>query len=944
MGGTRRSTPRSRGMPEPPFSPPRPAGDGEPHGLLATKLHVPSPRPGLVPRPRLVAQLDERLAAGLVLVSAPAGFGKTSLLAEWARHGDRPVAWLSLDPGDNDPARFWRYLAAAMDRVRPGIAVQIGSPTGPPSAPALDGLAMGLINALVAQPHDEVVLVLDDYHLIEAQSIHASLVFLVEHRPPELAVVLATRSDPLLPLARLRARGELAEIRAADLRFTTQEAAALLREAVGSEPALPGTTPAILTSRTEGWAAGLQLAALSLRGRPDVDEFLRTFSGSHRHVLDFLTEEVLERQPEPVRLFMLETSVLERLSGDLCDAVIGRSDGQRMLEAVERANLFLVPLDDVRGWWRYHHLFADLLRARLAEDHPQRATTLHRKAGVWFEQHDLPDDAIRHALAADDTHRAARLIEQHVDALLLRSEAITLERWFSALPTELEASRPRLLLARARLALLSGRVQLAVAALDAAERAMSTSAWNADEAFEPSVGRASSLLANVPATIPFIRAMLAELDGDAESTHRFASDALVHIDDDEPVLDALIRGHLAIAEWLRGRVDDAEDGFRSTISRCQTIGEPSLAAWASHHLVRVQRARGNLDAALHTCRQTLQETAPADGPPLPAAGVAHAGMAAISYQQDEIDAALRHATDAVALCRRLAYTPPLASALVTLAWARHAGGDPDGALDAIEEAHTVAPSTAVADLLNPVPAERARLLLAVGDVDAAVRWADERGLRADDQPTYARESEYLVFARLLLAQGRPSDALALLGHLRAAAADQERAGSLIEIKALQALALAATGEDTDAIEVLADALQLAHPQRWMRVFADEGRPMGNLLAQVTAARHQDQAATPTIPSDYLDRLVHALEPRPAAAAPQAGPPTLGLPSLIEPLSQRELEVLELLAQGKTNKDIASELYVATDTIKKHVTHILDKLGAANRTQAAVRARQHGLLR
>ena len=429
--------------------------------LLATKLHVPGPRPGLVPRPRLADRLDEGLGRGLVLVCAPAGSGKTALLADWARCGPRPAAWLSLDAGDNDPARFWRHAVAALDRVCPGIAERVGPLLGPPPPPSFEGLVTALINELAAQPGaGEVALVLDDYHLIGSQQVHASVEFLLEHRPPGLRLVLASRSDPPLALARRRARGQLAEVRAADLRFTIGEAAALLQQVVAApDMALPDAAVAALAARTEGWAAGLQLAALSLRGQADVTGFVAAFTGSHRYVLDFLAEEVLEGQSEQVRAFLLETSVLERLSGPLCDAVTGRTGSQALLEQVERAGLFLVPLDEVRGWWRYHHLFADLLRARLQDEQPGRVAPLHRNAAAWSEEHGLADEAIRHAVAAGEMTWAARLIERHFDAVYyLRGEAETIQRWLSALPADLVRSRPRLLLAQALMAAASGRV------------------------------------------------------------------------------------------------------------------------------------------------------------------------------------------------------------------------------------------------------------------------------------------------------------------------------------------------------------------------------------------------------------------------------------------------------------------------------------------------------
>jgi LuxR family maltose regulon positive regulatory protein len=576
--------------------------------LLATKLHVPRRPPGFLPRPRLMKALGEGLARGVVLVCAPAGFGKSSLLADWTLRSGRPVAWLSLDSGDNDPARFWRHVAAALDQVQPGIAEQLAPLLGPPPPSSFEGLVTALINELATHlGQNGVVLILDDYHLIDAQPVHASLGFLLEHLPTGLQLVLAGRADPPLALARLRARGQLAELRAADLRFTPEEAAGLLREAVGRE--MPGAAVAALAARTEGWAAGLQLAALSLRGQADVAGFVAAFSGSHRYVLDYLTEEVLDRQPDQVRAFLLETSVLDRLSGPLCDAVTGHGDSQQLLEQIERAGLFLVPLDEVRGWWRYHRLFADLLRARLQEQQPERLAELHRNAAAWSEAHGLADEAVHHALSAGDAVWAAWLVERHADGLLLRSEGATVQGWLAALPGELVSSRPRLLLAQARLALLSGRVEGADGLLDAAERALAVAGGAADEPYEPSIPRAASLLANVPATIALDRAYLADLHGDPDRAIEFASQALAAAGEGEWMLASHATGYLGLAEWLRGRVLDAERALSSSIGQWRAAGQRYLAVRGCHHLGQVQRAQGRLDASLATYQQALELTA-----------------------------------------------------------------------------------------------------------------------------------------------------------------------------------------------------------------------------------------------------------------------------------------------------------------------------------------------
>jgi LuxR family maltose regulon positive regulatory protein len=923
-------------MAEPPATTPVEVAASQEDALLATKLYVPGPQPGFVARPRLLERLEEGLARGLLLVCAPAGFGKTSLLADWARRGGRPVAWLSLDQGDNDPARFWRHVVAALARARPGIAEQVAPLLGPPAPASFEGLVTALINQLAAQP-DQVLLVLEDYHLVEAPPVHASLGFLLEHRPPGLHLVLTSRADPPLGLARLRARGQLAELRDADLRFTAEEAAALLREAVG--PDLPEAAVAVLMARTEGWVAGLQLAGLSLRGQADVAGFVASFSGSHRYVLDYLAEEVLEREPDEVRSFLLETSVLERMSGPLCDAVTGRTDGQAMLERVERANLFLVPLDAVRSWWRYHQLFADLLRARLLQERPERVPQLHRAAAAWSEAHGLADDAVHHALGAGDATWAARLVERHADGLLVRSEGATVQRWLAALPIKLVGSRPRLLLAQARLALLSGRVEAVQRRLDDAERALQATA---DEPYEPSVDRATSLLANVPAAIAVQRAALAELRGDAEQTSVFARRTLAELGEGEWMLNSAARWYLAIADWLGGRLAEAERASAASVAGWRAAGERYLAVRTCYQLGQVQRAQGRLDAALGTYQQALEVAAPPGQPALPSAGMAQVGMAEVAYQRGELDTALEHLTEGIARCRQLAYTQPLATGLATLAWIRQAQGDSAGALEAIGEAEQVAPGLGVATLLNPAPALRARLLLARGEVAAAARWTQACGLRAGDEPSYPHEPEYLVLARVLLAQDRPDQALGLLERLHASAAAQGRLGSLIEIQALRALALAASGEEAGALAVLAEALTLACPQGYVRVFVDEGAPMGALLGRLVTAQRTQQTGAADVPSDCLARLLRAFDA--THAAPHAGRgAAAAVPGLVDPLTDRELEVLGLLAAGRSNQRIAEELVVSLDTVKKHVSHVMDKLGVANRTEAVARARELGLL-
>jgi LuxR family transcriptional regulator, maltose regulon positive regulatory protein len=904
--------------------------------LLATKLHVPRPQPGFVARSRLTARLDEGLAQRLILVCAPAGFGKTALLAAWASGGKRPVAWLSLDEGDNDPARFWRHVAAALERASPGISARVGALLGP-SPQTFEGVVTALINELSERSAaDQALLVLDDYHLIGAEPVHTTVGFLLDHLPPGLALVLATRSDPPLRLGRMRARGELAELRADDLRFTTAEAAALLRDAAGpARPGLTGGAVEALTAKTEGWAAGLRLAGLSLQSADDADAFVAAFSGSHRFVLDYLAEEVLDRQDAQVREFLLETSVLERLSGDLVDAVTGRTGGQAMLEWIEQAGLFLVPLDEVRGWWRYHHLFAELLRARLQQEQSGRPVALHRAAAAWHAERGLADDAVRHAVAAGELEQAAELIERHFDAVYFTGEVATLRQWLAAIPDALALSRPRLTLATAFMALTGGDVAAAQTAIGA----LPADSAGADDSFLPSVGADASFIANVPAAAAIARAWLAYLHGDADAMARFAAQARARLHDDEWLLSSIYRLNLALTDWLRGRFDDAEAHFTAATAGWRTTGQLTLAAQGWHHLGQIRRAQGNLDAALDAYGELLRIATSPGRAPSPVAGIGYVGIAEVHHQRGDLAAARRELALGLPLCRQLSENLVLASGLATLAWIRQAEGDIAGSREAIAEAGRVGPSAAAVGLLNAVPAQRARLQLAQGDVASAARWARESGLSPDGEPDYAREREWLVLARVLLAQAEPGSALGLLDRLLDVAQGQGRTGSVIEIRALRALALAADGERAAAVTELAAALALGARQGYVRVFADEGPPMAALLDDVAAAQREGHVAARQVPLGYLAAVLRACGPAPDAK-PAAG---AAVPGLIEPLTAREMQVLERLAAGSPNQRIADDLVVTVDTVKKHVTHVLGKLAAGNRTEAVARAREIGLI-
>ena len=554
-----------------------------------------------------------------------------------------------------------------------------------------------------------------------------------------------------------------------------------------------------MTDRTEGWVACLQLAALSLRERTDVDAFVTTFSGSHRYVLDYLTEEVLDRQPEDIRRFLIETSLLTRLSGDLCEAVTGRGDSQTVLEELDRSNLFVIALDDVRGWWRYHHLFADLLRARLQASDPERVVAIHRAAATWHAANDLPDDAVHHAVAAGDMAWAARLIERHADARFHLNEGATFERWLRELPSEVVEQRPRLLLAQANFALVSGDEAAFEVPFAAAQRALDARPAVLEEPFDPSVGPGPSLLLNLPAAMALGASHLAELHGDPAATSRFAEEAAALAHDSEWMLEILIRAHRSVAALLRGDLVEAGDGFTAALagvarsaSESSRRGPPSSSAWCC------ARKAGSVPPLIH--QQALDVIAPSGTPSPPGAGHVHVAIAEVAYQRGDLEGTMRHLDEGIPLCRDVATTvsgspQALATGLATLAWARQASHGPAGAREAMTEALEVAPGPGVISLLNPVAAQRAQLAVAQGDLGVATDWADAQGLDPDDRPSYAREPEYLVLARLLITQDRTAAALSLLERLAACAADGYRDGSLIEILALRALALDADGRD-----------------------------------------------------------------------------------------------------------------------------------------------------
>ena len=906
--------------------------------ILTTKLYVPPPRPHAVLRPRLTGRLNEGLHRKLTLISAPAGFGKTTLLGEWVAGCERPAAWLSLDEADSDPTRFLAYLVAALQTIAPNIAEGVLGMLQSPQPPPTEAVLTTLLNE-TATIEDDLALVLDDYHVIDARAVDDALAFVLEHLPPRMHLIISTREDPHLPLARLRARGQLGELRAADLRFTPSEAAEFLEGVMGLD--LSAEDIAALEDRTEGWIAGLQLAALSMRGREDVAGFIRAFAGDNRYVVDYLVEEVLQRQPERVRSFLLQTSILERLSGPLCDAVTDQERSNALLEALERGNLFVVPLDDRRHWFRYHHLFADVLRARLMEEQPDRAPTLHRRASEWYERNGSPTDAIRHALAAEDFERAAGLVE--LAALeMLGSSQETLYRWLMALPDEVVRARPVLSVYYAFALLGRGGFEAFDAHLRDAERWLDTSAETSERREAPSVEMVvvdEVAFRSLPGTIAVARAYHAGALGDVFCAADHARRALDLLPDDDHLWRGAAASLLGIAYWTSGDLEAAYRSFADGVSHQQMTGHVRFQIAVTYILADIRIAQGRLNEAVRTYEQSLQ-VATEQGEPVWGTANLYVGLSELHRERGDLEAAKQHLLRSKELGEHVVGLPETRYRwYVAMARIKEAQGDLDGALDLLDEAERQYVESPDPDV-RPVAALKTRVWVAQGRLTEALGWTRERGLSAHDDLSYLREFEHITLARVLLARYKCDreeryihEAMGLLKRLLQAAEEGGRMGSVIEILVLQAIAHEAQGDSPGALVPLERALSLAEPEGYVRIFVDEGLPMARLLYE---------ALSQGVESDYIRRLLAAF---PVAESEQtASSPMRGSKSeLVEPLSERELEVLQLIAEGLTNQEVATRLYLSLHTVKVHARNIFTKLAVKNRAQAVARGRALGIL-
>jgi LuxR family maltose regulon positive regulatory protein len=902
--------------------------------LLETKLYVPRPRRGLVTRPRLGERLSRGAESTLTLVSAPAGFGKTTLLAEWlaaAQADDLPAAWLSLDPGDNQPGSFWPYLIAALQTVAPGVGASALSLLGSPEQPIAVVLAT-LLNELSALPND-TVLVLDDYHVIDAREIQDGMAFLLEHLPPRMHLVIATRADPSLPLARLRARAELVEIRAADLRFTPDEAAAYLNEVMGLD--LDASDVAVLETRTEGWIAALQLAALSMEGRDDIAGFIAGFAGDDRYIVDFLVEEVLQRQPQTVRSFLLETSILSRLNGPLCDAVTGQNGGKATLEALDRGNLFLVPLDDRRRWYRYHHLFGDVLRARLLDERPDLVRELHRRASGWHERSGDAAEAIRHAIAGEDFDRAADLIEPAIPAMRQGRREATLRHWLDALPETLFRARPVLAIGYVGAHLVSGDLQGVEARLRDAERWVTARTDAPGGPAPPATEMVvvdEEAFRHLPGAIAIYRAALAWASGDVAGTVTQARRVLDVVGPDDQLERGSAAGFLGLANWTSGDLEAAHGWWADAAVSLKKAGHLSDVLGCSIALADIRISQGRLREAMRTYERGLQLATEPGTTPLRGAPDIHVGMSELFLEWNDLAVARQHLSASTELGEHAGLAQNAYRSRVAMARLKQAEADLDGALELLVEAERLYASDYFPNV-RPIPAMKARLWIVQGRFGEALAWVREHGLSAEDDLTYLREFEHITLARLLLAQsardrtdGSRREATKLLEGLLHAAEDGSRTGRVIEILILQALDRRNRGDIPAALGPLGRALSLAEPEGYVRIFLDEGPPMAALLAAATR-----QGVAP----NYVRQLL--------AAFGQTEGITRVNRALVEPLSERELDVLRLLASDLSGPGIASELVVSLNTVRTHTRNIYAKLGVNDRRAAVRRSGELGLL-
>ncbi|MDM7999515.1 MAG: LuxR C-terminal-related transcriptional regulator [Dehalococcoidia bacterium] len=837
------------------------------------------------------------------------------------------AAWLSVDKEDNDPDRFWTYVVAALRNIHPDLGRRSLNMLETGKAPSIRAVLTTLINDMSGTT-DDFVLVLDDYHEITARSVHESLAFLVDHLPPTAHLVLATRVDPPLPLARLRARGQLSEVRAADLRFTIEEATAFFNDVM--DLGLTADNVKALESLTEGWIASIRMAAISMQSCENIPGFIAEFAGTHRHVMDYLVEEVLGRQRPSVQQFLVRTSVLDRFNAPLCNAVTGAENAQEMLDYLQSANLFVVPLDESGRWFRYHHLFSDLLRDRLLRTQPDRIPALHRRASEWFEREGLISEAIHHALAARDLDRAADLIEAVAVPLISQGRISAPQGWLEKLPEDVILSRPWLCIGLANVRSARGQLTAVPPLVEAVESILSGQRPGKAPKDTESERRIRNHLTSL--RIPLLLAR-----GETDEAIRLCHESMEQSPEDESTVRCMSVLMLGLAHWMRGDMLKAMSYLEEATIYGQTTGNYFITLVAMGHLADIYVRQGRLHLAAETSRRAIRlGTEWGGGEPLPATSYAHICLAQILYQWNEIEEAIHYVNRAIELGRQGVQLTIAVIAVPGLAPLTELIGQTTALSDALDELEGVAAASRSVIMSRVTAAWRARLALARGNVSEALQWAMSRegsGPDSDEGLEFSLEFEYLMLARLNIVRGQLRGVPAILERLRRRAEAEGRMGSVIEILVLLATTLRAQGRAEEAMAALQRALALAEPEGYVRVFVDAGEPMAELLRS---------ALTRKILPEYVSGLLALF----GGAAGRGSPRSFSGPRVkpaMEPITARELEVLRLLAAGASNRQIAEELVLVTGTVKAHLLNIYRKLDVHNRTQAVARARQLNLI-
>ncbi|HEY7350777.1 MAG TPA: LuxR C-terminal-related transcriptional regulator [Ktedonobacterales bacterium] len=906
----------------------------QPMVLLTTKRAIPSPPPHLVTRPRLLQVLQQGAVRSLTLVCAPAGFGKTTLLGEWAIARGRSVAWLSLDEEDNDPRRFLAYLIGALQKPHPVLGSTIRNTCSLASQDSLTEAMMVLLNELATLP-TAVTIILDNYHVIEHEAIHAALKMALDHLPAHVHLMIASRHEPPFPLARLRASGKLIELSAAALRFTHEEVETWFTSAV--ERALGPAEITILRQRTEGWIAGLQLAAVALQEEDNLARFVASFAGNHQYVLAYLLEEILEPQPAYIRSFLLHTSILESLNSSLCCAVADQEDAQSVLEYLERANLFLFPQAEQGGWYRYHQLFAEALRHQLERTQPELVPILHARASQWFEARGCPKDAIRHSLEARDFERAAGLIEQAAEGFIRIGEITTLQHWLAALPNAVVRASPRLCITAAWLSFITSEVALFFSWVDAAEQAL--------QVRQETLPLATAVA--LQGEIAALRAIYALSSNDVASAIATCRQALQHLPTESLYPRSLVLLILGIAYSRGGSVSAGTKAIMEASSRLQVTGHALLYPYGLALQAELFMAQGSTSQAAKIYQQVLTLAPEQDVPSLLATGAAHVGLSYLFWEWNNLDAARQHLLQAWDRGLQIQSGNILSNSALLLALVSQAQGNREAADLWLQQTEIICQKAGHVESLAAVAAGRARLSLAAGRMEEALIWMRGRADFLEDPNNTRSEFEQLTLARVLIAVGRVGAdesavqrARALLERLRAAAEAAGRVRSLLEALALQALALQLQGDNAGALAALGRAVSLAEPGRYIRLFLGEGEPMSRLLRQLLEQYRTQKTTGQKLSRVYLSNLLKVFAHPETSSLPTS--PTQVQP-LFDPLSWREREVLRLMASGRKNREIAEELVVVTGTVKSHINTIYAKLGVTNRVQAVAYAHTLGLL-